>query len=95
MWDTLSLTEAILTLETEEECQHFLHDLLTPDEREMIANRWRAFCLMSVESPVQRKASDALGVSLKTVNTASKLLRSGTGSMRRVIHKLYQRRIPQ
>lgn len=92
MCGKLSLYEAICLLKTEEEVERFWMDLLTPKERKMIMNRWRAFCLMCIESPSQRQAREQLGVSLDTVNTASQVLVKGTGEMRRVIQTLRQER---
>jgi len=91
MWDTPSLYEAILALETEGECRRFFEDVLTRDERAMITKRWRTLCLMCVEAPTQREASARLGVSLDTVNTAKSVLENGTGEVGRIIWKIYRR----
>jgi uncharacterized protein YerC len=90
--DKMSLYEAIRLLQTEEEFQRFWEDLLTPRERIKIMNRWRAFRLMCIESPTQRQARKRLGVSLNTVNIASRVLENGTGEMQRVIQELHRDR---
>lgn len=83
-----ALFDAILALETREECEKFLDDLLTRREITAFAKRWRTFCLLQGDWFTQREVQKLAKVSLGTVSRANRVLKYGTGTVRKIIQKL-------
>lgn len=57
-----------------------LHDLLTPHEREALAERW-AIVKGLAAGRTQREVRDSLGCSITTVSRGSKQLKYGDGGL--------------
>lgn len=81
-----SLFDAILALETRQDCQKFLEALLTPPELTMIVNRWRVFPLL--DKLPQRRIAEQLQVSLGTVSRANRTLKYSDTRCRQILKKL-------
>jgi TrpR-related protein YerC/YecD len=81
------LFRALISLKSEEECQQFLNDLLTPDEITQIANRLRVLCLL-LSGMKQREVKEITGAAIATVSRANRVLKSGAGGILLVSKKL-------
>jgi uncharacterized protein YerC len=82
----VELYEPFVLLKDVDETRDFLLDLLTPEERERLASRWRAMKLLAQgmrPTEVHRKT----GISRTTIARARRVVRHGSG----VIEKLVQR----
>lgn len=55
-----------------------LHDLLTPKERESLAERWQIVRLLAEGMP-QREIAERLGVSISKITRGSRVLQEGKG----------------
>ncbi|APS00724.1 YerC/YecD family TrpR-related protein [Pajaroellobacter abortibovis] len=64
---SLSLYEAILLLQTEDECKRFLEDLCTPQERTAMEERWRVCQLLDTKQFSYRDIHQQTGTSLATI----------------------------
>jgi len=84
-----SLYRALLSLESEEECDQFLADLLTPEEITQIANRLQVLRLL-LAGMKQREVTETTGVAIATVTRASRVLKSGATGILLVSKKLSQ-----
>lgn len=74
MTDFNGLGKALLSVETEEEMQRFLTDLLTPGEIKTLAERWRVAGLLNEGGRSYREISDMTGASKTTVTRVSRFL---------------------
>ena len=83
------LCDAIIALETKDECVRFLKDLLTPQEMATIANRWMTARLLD-EGLTQREVVTRLGVSLATVSRVNRALKFGEGGYQLIMKKLQE-----
>lgn len=72
--DTSALGEALLLLETQEEAERFLHDLLTPGEIKTVVERWRVARLLDQGGFSYREISEMTGASTTTVTRVSRFL---------------------
>ena len=86
----VGLHDAILALETREQCEEFLRDILTDKERAHINNRWQAMLLIH-EGVSQRKVRSRLGVGIATASRAARVLRNNDAGCARLIKKLMWR----
>lgn len=57
-----------------------LQDLLTPNERESLAERWQIVQLLANGMP-QRDIADTLGVSISKITRGSRVLQEGKGGL--------------
>lgn len=95
-WNTSqnkALVSAFLALKTSDEARRFLRDLLTPDEIEEFANRFRTAELLSKKVPyavIERET----GLSSTTVARVSKWLNGTEGGYRNVIARLHHHSTP-
>lgn len=80
------LCEALLRLETPEECRKFLEDLCTPQELHALADRWRVARLLAKGVPY-RRIYDQTGVSTATVTRVSRSLTYGAGGYQRALER--------
>jgi len=71
----LSLFEALLLLQTPEECESFLKDLCTPAELEALQERWVVAQLLAQEELSYREVQDATGTSLMTITRVARFLK--------------------
>lgn len=83
----VSLFDAVLALETGQDCQKFFDALLSPTELTKIVNRWRVFPLLNEGLP-QRHIAGQLQVSLGTVSRVNRILKHGDPGCRQVLKKL-------
>ncbi|HTT84220.1 MAG TPA: YerC/YecD family TrpR-related protein [Rhizomicrobium sp.] len=72
--DLRALCEALLRLETAEECRLFLHDLCTPAEISALAERWKVARLLDDGKLSYRDIHDRTGVSLATITRVARFL---------------------
>ena len=81
------LCEALLALESLEECRRFLTDLCTPGELAALADRWHVAQLINRGVPY-RRIYDKTGVSTATVTRVARSLAYGEGGYRSVLGKI-------
>lgn len=73
-----NLFNAILTLETVEECRAFFRDLCTPAELQAMADRWA--CVEHLERGLPyREVHRHTGVSVTTIGRVARYLANGNG----------------
>ena len=97
-----NLFNAVLTLESVEECRAFFHDLCTPAELQALADRWAVVGLLKNGLPY-REIHKLTGVSLTTIGRVARCLISGDGGYRiaserlhsTVTHKVAQKVVKQ
>src|SRR5206468_3751250 len=82
-----TLFNAILALETDEECSKFFDDLLTPQELTTLVKRWQAFLLLK-DGTAQRNVAEILQISVATVSRVNRALRFGKGGYKLVLGKI-------
>lgn len=86
------LFEAILSLETVEECYHFFEDLCTIKELDDMAKRmWGA--MMLADSKVYTEITEATGLSTATISRINRCLKYGQDGYSSVIEKLREKNI--
>ena len=85
--DVKNLCQAILSLETEDDCRRFLEDLCTPAELEAFCDRWRVANLL-VKGQSYRKIAEETGSSVTTIGRVARFLNDGNGGYKRVLKKL-------
>jgi TrpR-related protein YerC/YecD len=81
------LFEAILSLETRAEVEHFLRDLCTLAELEAMAHRWAVARLVDRGIPYAQVAART-GASTTTVTRVAHWLRHGEGGYRLALDRL-------
>lgn len=70
--------EAVLSLQTVEDCQAFFEDICTIKELQALAQRFRVACLLDAGSNYL-EISDATGVSSATISRVNRCLLYGSG----------------
>lgn len=85
--DTKLLFEAVLSLKTVEEAGAFFRDLMTPQEIETFAERFKVAILLSKGVPY-REIYEKTGVSTATVTRVNQWLERGMGGYKLVLSKL-------
>ena len=78
-----ALLKLLAQRRTIKEWNAFLQDLLTPRERESLAERWQIVRLLAQGLP-QREVAKKLGVSISKVTRGARVLRYGTGALARL-----------
>ncbi len=76
--DFHSLFDAVLSLETREECEAFFEDLLTISELQAAAQRYKVARLLD-EGQTCNSVAKETGASTATVSRVNKCLHYGTG----------------
>jgi TrpR-related protein YerC/YecD len=71
----LDLCDALLKLETREEMYNFLNDLCTPQEKSVLAERWRVCMLLDKGGLSYREIHDITGASLTTIGRVARFLK--------------------
>ncbi len=71
------LYEAILCIESVDECRRFFEDLCTPSEIEEFSSRWLIARLLNEKKPYRQIASET-GVSTTTVGRVARYVRHGS-----------------
>lgn len=85
------LFEAILKLQTLEECRAFFDDLATPNELSALADRWLAAQCLEIGMPY-REIYEQTGVSTATVTRVARALTAGAGGYRLVLGRMAARK---
>ncbi len=86
--DKEKLFEAMLSLESLEESKAFFRDLLTENEIEEFALRFKAACMLSDEIPYTTIQNET-GLSSTTVARISKWLNSGMNGYKLIIDRVH------
>lgn len=81
------LFEAILSLETEEDCYRFFEDLLTIKELQSMAQRWQVARMLK-EKTTYTDIEAETGASAATISRVNKCLHYGAGGYAAVLKKL-------
>jgi len=84
---TDKLFKAILKLESLDEARRFFRDLLTEQEIEEFASRWKVARMLAQNTPYSQIEEDT-GMSSTTIARISKWLNEGMGGYRLLIKKL-------
>jgi TrpR-related protein YerC/YecD len=86
-----ALFNAILTLQTVEECRAFFRDLCTPAELQALADRWAVVGLLQDGIPY-REIHKQTGVSVTTIGRVARYLTSGNGGYAVAVNRLKEPR---
>ncbi len=70
----LALYQAILQLNTPEECTSFFHDLCTPTEITAMSERWKVAQLLNSQTLSYRAIHEKTGISLATIGRVARFL---------------------
>ena len=70
--------EAVLSLQTQEDCKRFFEDICTIKELQFITQRFRVACLLDAGSNYL-EVSDATGASSATISRVNRCLNYGSG----------------
>jgi len=81
------LVEALISLETKEECKAFLEDLMTRKEMADIAQRLLVVKMLS-EQAVYNKIVEETGASTATISRVNRAYVYGAGGYAKVLEKL-------
>ena len=81
------LYQALVSLETVEECRRFFADLCTPAEIEAMADRWNAAGKL-VKQESYREIAAETDVSLTTIGRVARCLYGNNGGYRLMLEKL-------
>ena len=81
------LMEALISLETKEECAAFLEDLMTRKEMADISQRLLVVKMLS-EQAVYNKIVEETGASTATISRVNRAYVYGTGGYAKVLEKL-------
>lgn len=81
------LVKALISLETKEECEAFLEDLMTRKEMADIAQRLLVVKMLS-EQAVYNKIVEETGASTATISRVNRAYVYGAGGYARVLEKL-------
>lgn len=82
-----ALFQAIVTLQTTEECGDFFRDLCTPAELQALVDRWSVVGLLR-DGLTYREISARTGVSVTTIGRVARFLAEGFGGYRTVVERL-------
>jgi len=83
------LFEAVLSLETVEDCYRFFEDVCTIKELEALAQRFQVAQLLS-SGKNYNEINEMTGVSTATICRVNKCLNYGDGGYRTVLDRLYE-----
>jgi TrpR-related protein YerC/YecD len=82
-----ALFEAVISLETVDECRNFFKDLCTPAELQALVDRWQVVECLEKDLPY-RKIHDLTGVSVTTIGRVARFLSNGFGGYRTAIDRI-------
>ena len=80
------LFEALISLESVDECRSFLKDLCTPAELQALVDRWQVVAYLEQGLPY-RKIHDLTGVSVTTIGRVARFLADGFGGYQTAIER--------
>ncbi len=83
-----ALFEAVMSLETVDECRNFLKDLCTPAELQALVDRWQVVSYLEQGLPY-RKIHDLTGVSVTTIGRVARFLSDGFGGYQTAIERTH------
>ena len=83
-----ALFEAVISLETVEECRNFFKDLCTPAELQALVDRWQVVEYLQQGLPY-RKIHDLTGVSVTTIGRVARFLTDGFGGYQTAIERTH------
>jgi TrpR-related protein YerC/YecD len=83
-----ALFEAVMSLESVEECRNFLKDLCTPAELQALVDRWQVVEYLEQGLPY-RKIHDLTGVSVTTIGRVARFLADGFGGYQAAIKRTH------
>ncbi len=81
------LYKLFATAKTEKEVEMLLEDILTPQEKASLLERWRIIQELHKGTP-QRDISKKLGVSISKVTRGSRMMQHGSGGFAYFLKKL-------
>lgn len=81
------LAQALVAMQSADECMALLRDLTTPAELEALSDRWRVVELLQQGLPY-REIHDRTGVSVTTVGRVARFLEMGHGGYRLALERL-------
>jgi len=81
------LVQALVSLETKEECEAFLEDLMTKKEMADISQRLLVVKMLS-EQAVYNKIVEETGASMATISRVNRAYVYGSGGYAKVLEKL-------
>ena len=84
-----ALFEAVIGLETIDECRNFFKDLCTPAELQALVDRWQVVEYLQQGLPY-RKIHDLTGVSVTTIGRVARFLTDGFGGYRTAVQRTHQ-----
>ena len=73
-----ALFDALIALESTDECRNFLKDLCTPAELQALVDRWQVVRYLEQGLPY-RRIHDLTGVSVTTIGRVARFLSDGYG----------------
>ena len=73
-----ALFDALIALESTDECRNFLKDLCTPAELQALVDRWQVVRYLEQGLPY-RRIHDLTGVSVTTIGRVARFLSDGDG----------------
>jgi len=82
-----SLSEALLSLQSQEEVKLFLEDLCTPAEIEAMVDRWRVAQLLE-QGNSYRDIRELTEVSVTTIGRVARYMEMGSGGYRTALKRL-------
>ena len=81
-----ALFEAVISLESVDECRNFFKDLCTPAELQALVDRWQVVEYLQEGLPY-RKIHDLTGVSVTTIGRVARFLSDGFGGYQTAIDR--------
>lgn len=81
------LFDLLASIDSPQEAQTLLQDLLTPQEIDSLAERWQEVQLLAAGA-TQRDVAKILGISISKVTRGSRMLRYGSGGFEYFLKKL-------
>lgn len=90
--ETRSLAEAVLLLETEEECMAFFEDIFTMSELRSIAQRLEVAKKLSHGKTFNEIVAET-GASTTTISRVNRCLLYGTGSYKKIISRIKNKKV--
>ena len=83
-----ALFEALMSLESVDECRNFLKDLCTPAELQALVDRWQVVEYLQQGLPY-RRIHELTGVSVTTIGRVARFLSDGFGGYQAAIKRTH------
>lgn len=81
------LYQLFSSIETEEEAEMLLKDILTPQELDSIAERWQLISALDAGMP-QREIAKKLQISISKITRGSRMMQYGAGGFAHFLQKM-------